>query len=161
MTNNNNTSTIRKWLKRIGIAVAAFFGLFLLASIAMAIFGDVQVPKKAMPTEPPKKVVEVAPERVSEIEGMDAYLAAEMLPGYLPYEVMAALKKEGMEDESSHMKDGTLHHLKGGLNGLQISADITTWRAKGEGYSSGYMATAIAMNVGAAWRMCRLFRTKL
>lgn len=110
-----------KWAK-VALAVVAVV-------LLQACFGGADTPKEKSAEQALKESVQ-----------------SEMLPGFLPYEVIEALKKEGMTDEKNHMKDGTSHHLTGGLNGHQLSVDITTWRLGGEAGASGFTAMAIAAN---------------
>mgnify|MGYP001281155419 FL=1 len=98
---NNKPSTSLKWLKRIGIAVAAFFGLFLLASIAMAIFGD---PAPVHSGTPATSAVAEVPQPAP---------APKYLAGMDSGELSAALKKRGFTVD---------HQYNGGYN---------TWMAQG------------------------------
>lgn len=80
----------------------------------------------------------------SAIEKLDPMLRPEILPGFLPHEVIALLKEEGMSDQPSHSRNSTMHMLRGAYDGIQVETVITTWRAGGESFATGFTSTAIA-----------------
>lgn len=119
----------------------------------LALFGVIDTDKPKKEATEAAAQVEASPEpakEVSEIEGMEPFLAREMIPGMLPYEVLAACKKQDMVDKPAHLKTGTSHRLTGDIGSAQVSVDMTIWKAKGEGYAGGFTCVAIAPNLGDA-----------